>query len=177
VFTSLIKRKRKFEISQNLLKIPDSTRALRRTYGRLHIENHINNKVAVLVSAEKKFITENKLLRKENKGLRNTLFKEKRKKKRKKALNFYEKDEKERQTLFFNPAKITRARERAAAQKEAEIQQKRTAEDKKLQRAIRREEKARKAAEKKARKEAERAIAREKVTRDRAAKHSMNAYE
>jgi hypothetical protein len=48
--------------------------------------------------------------------------------------------------LFFSPAKVVRARERAAALEEIQTQQKRISADKKMQQAIAREEKARKAA-------------------------------
>ncbi len=78
--------------------------------------------------AAEKLAAKNKILRKENEGLRSAIFKEKRKRKRKKALNFYNKGEKE----------------------EAEIHQKRTLQDKKLQAAIAREEKIKETAEKKA---------------------------
>ncbi len=123
----LLKRKQKSEIPQDLpLKTPDSTRALRKTYKRLHAEDHINNEAAVLIRADKKLTVKNKILRKENKGIRDTIFKEKRKRKRKKTFNFYKKNEQEGQTLFFNPTKITRARERVTTQEETEIHQKRT---------------------------------------------------
>jgi hypothetical protein len=84
-------------------------------------------------------------------------------------LNFYNGEQKN-QTLFFNPAKIARARERAAAQKETELQQKRTMADKKMQRAITREKKARETTERKIRKETERIAAREKVAREKIAR-------
>jgi hypothetical protein len=67
-----------------------------------------------------KFAAENKILRKEIENLRKTIFEKKRKKKREKALNFYEKDEMKNQILFFSPAKIARARELAAALEEIE---------------------------------------------------------
>jgi hypothetical protein len=143
---------------------------LRRTYERLHVENYINNRAAILIRADEKLAAENKILRIENEDLRDTIFKKKRKRKRDKSLNFYEENEQENQTLFFNPAKITRARERAAALEEIEFQQKRTTADKKLQQAIAREKKARKAAEKKAKKETKRTAAREEAAREKAAK-------
>jgi len=95
VFARLLKRKRKSEIPQNLLlKIPDSTRVLPKTYRRLHAEDYINNEAAVLVRAGEKFIIKNKVLRKkENEGLRGAIFKEKRKSKRGKTFNFYKKGE------------------------------------------------------------------------------------
>jgi regulator of replication initiation timing len=73
--------------------MPGSVRALRRIYGRLYAENHVNNKATILVRAEKKFISENKILRMKNEDLRGAIFKKKTKKKRGKTLDFYEKDE------------------------------------------------------------------------------------
>jgi hypothetical protein len=136
----------------------------------LHAEDHIDNEAAILVRAGEKLAAENKILRIENEGLRGAIFEKKRKKKRGKSLNFYKESEQEDQTLFFSPAKIARARERAAALEEAELQQKRTTADKKLQQTIAREEKAREAVEKKARKEAERTAAREEAAREKAVK-------
>jgi regulator of replication initiation timing len=102
--------------------MPDSARVLRKTYGRLHAENYIDNKTAILVRAGEKLTAENKILRIENEDLRGIIFEEKRKKKRDKLLNFYKESEQEGQTLFFSPAKIARAREHAAALKKAELQ-------------------------------------------------------
>ena len=98
-----------------------SVRALRKTYGRLHAEGHVNNKAAILVRAGEKLASENKILRIKNEGLRGAIFEKKRKKKRGKALDFHEKDEQAGQTLFFSPVKVTRARERAAALEETEL--------------------------------------------------------
>jgi hypothetical protein len=98
-----------------------SVRALRRTYERLYAEGHVDNKTAILVRAGEKLASENKILRIENEGLRGAIFEKKRKRKRDKALNFYEEGEQAGQTLFFSPAKIIRARERAAALEEAEL--------------------------------------------------------
>jgi regulator of replication initiation timing len=95
---------------------------LRRTYGYLHAENYINNKIAILIRADEKLIAENKILRIENENLRDTIFEEKRKRKRDKSLNFYKKSEQKNQTIFFNSAKIARARDYAAALKEIELQ-------------------------------------------------------
>jgi hypothetical protein len=80
------------------------------------------------------------------------------------------KNEMKIQILFFNPAKIARARERATALEKAESQRKRIAADRKMQQTIAREEKAWEAAKKKARKKAERTAAREKAAREKAAK-------
>src|SRR6266536_2728002 len=89
ILIRIIKRKRKSEIQVSLSKTPGSTRALRRTYKRLHAEGHVDNEAAVLMRAGEKLAAENKILRKENEGLRDAIFEEKRKKKREKALNFY----------------------------------------------------------------------------------------
>jgi hypothetical protein len=101
--------------------MPGLVRVLRRIYGRLHAEGHVNNKAAILVRAGEKLAIENKILRQENEGLRDAIFKEKRKRKRGKALNFHEKGEQAGQALFFSPAKVTRARERAVALEETEF--------------------------------------------------------
>jgi regulator of replication initiation timing len=74
---------------------------LRRTYGRLHVENYINNKTVILVRADEKLTAENKILRIENEDLRGAIFKKKRKKKRDKSLNFYKESEQKDQILFF----------------------------------------------------------------------------
>jgi hypothetical protein len=101
--------------------MPGSIRVLRKTYGRLYAEGHVNNKAAILVRAGEKLVSKNKILRIENEDLRGAIFEKKRKKKRGKALNFYEKGEQVGQALFFSPAKVTRARERAAALEETEF--------------------------------------------------------
>jgi hypothetical protein len=72
------------------------------------------------------------------------------------------------QALFFSPAKVARARERAAALEKVESQQKRTAADRKMQQAIAREKKARETAKRKARKKIERITAREETVHEKA---------
>jgi hypothetical protein len=81
--------------------MPGSVRALRRTYGRLHAEGHVNNKAAILVRAGEKLASENKILRIENESLRGAIFKKKRKRKRGKALDFYKEGEQAGQALFL----------------------------------------------------------------------------
>jgi hypothetical protein len=169
VFVRISKLKRKSEITSSL-KTLDSGRAFRKTYDRLKNIDYINKEAAVLIRGDERFAAENKILRREIKGLRKAIFKEKCKRKRRKTLNFHKEGEMEDQTLFFSPAKIARARERAAALEKTETQQKRTTADRKIQQAIAREEKAREAAEKKARKETERITAREKAAREKTAK-------
>jgi regulator of replication initiation timing len=120
VFVRILKLKKKFEIkfsSKTLISDQD----FRNTYDRLKNIDYINKEAAILIRDNKKFAIENKILRKEVEDLRKAIFKKKRKRKREKALNFYKKDEMEDQTLFFNSAKITRARERAAVLKKIEF--------------------------------------------------------
>jgi hypothetical protein len=73
--------------------MPNSARILRKTYGRLHVKNYIDNKAVILVRADEKFTAENKILRIENEDLRDIIFEKKRKRKRGKSLNFYEESE------------------------------------------------------------------------------------
>jgi hypothetical protein len=101
--------------------MPGLVRALRRIYGRLHAEDYVNNKTAILVRAGKKLASENKILRIKNEDLRGAIFEEKRKRKRDKGLDFHEESEQANQALFFSFAKITRARERATALEETEL--------------------------------------------------------
>jgi cell division protein FtsB len=117
----IFKRKRKFEVT-SLLKILSSDRAFRRMFGRLQIEKYIDKDAAILAREGEKLAAENKILCKEIEDLREVIFEEKRKRKRGKALNFYEEDEIEDQILFFSFAKIARARERAAALEKIESQ-------------------------------------------------------
>jgi hypothetical protein len=123
VLVRILKRKKESQIQnqQSLPSMPGSVRVLRKTYGRLHAEGHVNNKAAILVRAEEKLTFKNKILRIKNEGLRGAIFEKKRKKKRGKALNFHEKGEQAGQALFFNLTKITRARERAAALEKTEL--------------------------------------------------------
>jgi hypothetical protein len=93
----------------------DSGRAFRKTYNRLKIADHINKETTILIRGSERFTAENKIFRREIEDLRKAIFKKKRKGKRRKILNFHKKDEIENQTLFFSPAKVARARERAAA--------------------------------------------------------------
>jgi hypothetical protein len=76
-------------------------------------------------------------------------------------MNLYNPDENEGQTLFFSLNKVARVRQRFADVKKAERQRKQTANDKKLQAAIARDEKAREAEEKRNRRVLIRQAARE----------------
>jgi hypothetical protein len=121
VFVRISKSKRKSEITF-FLNTSDSGRAFRNTYDRLKNADYINKEAAVLIRRGERLTAENKIFRREVEGLREIIFEEKRKRKRRKVLNFHKKGEMEDQILFFNPAKVARARERAAALEEVETQ-------------------------------------------------------
>jgi hypothetical protein len=94
MFVRISKFKKNSEIT-SLSKTPDFCRIFRKTYDRLKTANYINKEITVLMRESEKFTTENKIFCKEIKGLREAIFKEKRKRKREKILNFHEKDEME----------------------------------------------------------------------------------
>jgi hypothetical protein len=121
VLVRISKSKRKSEITF-LSKTSDFGRAFRKTYNRLKDADYINKEVAILMRKDERFVAENKIFRREIKDLREIIFEKKRKRKRGKILNFHEKGEMEDQILFFSPAKVARARERAAALEKAEAQ-------------------------------------------------------
>jgi hypothetical protein len=85
----IFKSKRKSEVKFSL-KTLISDQDFRKTYDRLKNADHINKEATILMRNNEKFITENKILRREIEDLRKTIFEEKRKKKRGKTLNFHE---------------------------------------------------------------------------------------
>jgi hypothetical protein len=152
-------------------KTPGSTRALRRTFKRLRKEGYVHDEAAVLLRAGERLATDNELLRHENKGLRNAIIHEKRKRKRGKGMKLVD-GEKENQALFFSPGRVAQARQMQAESEEAEQQRKQAADDRKLQAAIAREEKAREASLKKIAAAEARAAAKEEKLRQKAEKQT-----
>jgi colicin import membrane protein len=57
--------------------------------------DYINKEAAILIREDKRFIAENKIFRKEVENLREIIFEKKRKRKRRKVLNFHKKNEME----------------------------------------------------------------------------------
>jgi len=88
-------------------------------------------------------------------------------------MHLYDPEEKEGQALFFSPAKIRRIRERNADNEQAEEQRKQIASDKKLQRVIARDEKAREAEEKRIARDLARQAAREELAREKAERQTI----
>jgi hypothetical protein len=118
---------------------------MRRTYKRLRKEGGSIKDAAILARAGEKIAAELEIVRHENEGLRKAIIHEKKKRKRGKAMNLYDPDEKEAQSLFFSPAKVARVRQRNADIEQAERQRQQDISDKRLQLAISRDEKAREA--------------------------------
>jgi hypothetical protein len=141
---------------------------MRRTFKLLQKEGHVDEDAKVLLHANEKLITELEIARHEIQGLRKTIIHEKKKRKRGKAMNLYDPEEKEGQAMFFSPAKVGRCRDRAESEKQAEQQRKQIASDKKLQKAIARDEKAREAEEKRIARDLARQAAREELAREKA---------
>jgi hypothetical protein len=146
---------------------------LRRTRKQLRKEGKINKEVSMLLRAGEKLATKLKIVRHENKGLRDAIIHEKKKRKHGKAMHLYNPGEHEGQALFFSPAKIARVRQRVADAEQAERQYKQDTSDKKLQRAIARDEKAREAEEKRNRRKAERQAAREQLAQEKAKRRTI----
>ena len=88
-------------------------------------------------------------------------------------MHLYDPEEKEGQALFFSPAKIGRCREREESEKQAEQQRKQIASDKKLQKAIARDEKAREAQEKRIARVLARQAAREELACEKAERQAI----
>jgi hypothetical protein len=123
---------------------------------------------APLLRAGVKLAADIKILRCEIADLRETIKGEKRRRKRGKAMGLYDKDGSPSQPLFFSPAKVAQARQRAAEEEQAERQ---AAEEKEVRSALAREKKAREEERKAQRKQAaeekriQSAIAREEKAR------------
>ena len=171
VISIVVRQQTPPEEQQNQLQIyktPGSTRSLRRTFRRLQDKGKVHPDAAVLLRAGEKFATSHDLVRHENIGLRKAILYKKQRRKRGKAMNLYDDDEKEGQGRFFSPAKVARARERTAAAADAQLQHQLAVRDKKLQMATLRAEKARETEERKQQRQIARQIAREQLAIEKA---------
>ena len=88
-------------------------------------------------------------------------------------MNLYDPEKKEGQAMFFSPATIRQCRDRLENEKQAEQQRKQIASDKKLQRVIVRDEKAREAEEKRIARDLARQAVREELTREKAERQAI----
>jgi hypothetical protein len=154
-------------------KTPGSSRSLRRTFRRLQDEGKVHPDAAVLLRAGEKLATNLNIVQHENNGLRKAVLHEKKKRKRGKAMHLYEEGEHEGQARFFSPAKVARARERATTAEEAQRQHQLAVQDKKLQTAISRAEKALEAEKRKIERQAARQIVREQLVHEKAERQAV----
>ena len=154
-------------------KTPGSTRSLRRTFRRLQDEGKIHSDAAVLLHAGEKFAADRDIVQHEVAGLRKAVLHEKKKRKRGKAMHLYDEGETEGQGRFFSPTKIARVRERMLAADDAQRQYQLIAQDKKLQIAISRAEKAREAEERKQQRQLARQAVREQLAREKAERQAI----
>ena len=168
-----------FEIPQETLqsatklKTPSSTRGIRRTFKQLQKEGHVDEDAKILLHASEKLATDLEIARHEIQGLRKIIIHEKKKRMRGKAMNLYDPEKKEGQAMFFSPATIRQCRDRLENEKQAEQQRKQMASDKKLQRAIARDEKAREAEEKRIARDLARQAVREELTCEKAERQAI----
>lgn len=135
----------------------------RRQWRDLEKRGYIDSQARPMLHAFEAVRAQKDILNHENQGLRHTLIREKKKRRRGKPLVLYDEDEVEAQGLFFSPAKVARAQERMRLAEEEQAQQQRTKSDRKLQKAIERQEKANKAIEKRIERQNERERVREQA--------------
>ena len=93
-------------------KTPTSVRGVRRAVKTIRSETtDINEGLDLIIRATEKLVIKNNILEHENKGLRNALIDEKKRRKKSKAMGLFSKD-KPREAVFFSPAKIAAIRTR-----------------------------------------------------------------
>ncbi|KAM4062396.1 DDE superfamily endonuclease [Hirsutella rhossiliensis] len=134
---------------ERAMKTPGSLRAIRRITRRLRKEGPMDSRVTALSRASEKLATQYELVQHENRDLQEALKLAHKKGKRRKALGLFNPEESGGQPVFFSPAKVELARRRQTDKAQADEQRKQAIEDRRLQVAISREEKARESAEKK----------------------------
>jgi hypothetical protein len=157
----------KQETPQKLVKIPRSLRSIRRFGRRLQDEGKLGQDAKVLLHASEQLATKLEISQHEVIGLRKAVIHERKKRKRGKALKLLEEGENPSQARFFSPEKVARIRTQNAAIEQEEHQREQAKQDKKLQGAIARAEKAREAQEKKEARQLARQAAREQVAREK----------
>ncbi|TKA62392.1 hypothetical protein B0A49_13263 [Cryomyces minteri] len=147
------------------VRTPTSARSLRRMFNHMQKDGYVTAEALPLLCASEKLATKLEISQHELEGVKRALVQEKKKRKRGKRLTLYEEGENLGQARFFSPSRVERARQQAADEVEAERQRKQAIQDRKLQAARVRVEKAREKEERKA----ARVIAREtaKVERER----------
>ena len=155
------------ETQHQLIKTPGSIRSLRRLGRLLKDEGKLHPDINILLHASEKLATRLEIVQHENIGLRKAIIHEKKKRKRGRALQLFEEGDNPAQARFFSPEKISRIRMRNAEVEQEERQRQLDKQDRKLQGAISRAEKAREAQEKKEARQLARQAAREQVAREK----------
>jgi hypothetical protein len=176
VISTIIQQQTPSNKQQNQSKsyrTPGSTRSLRRTFRRLQDEGKVHPDAAVLLRAGEKFAADRDIIQHENVGLRKAVIHEKKKRKRGKAMHLYDEGETEGQGRFFSPAKVARIRERTAIAEDTQRQHQLTVQDRKLQIAISKAEKARETEERKQQRQLARQEAREQLVHEKAERQAV----
>ncbi|TKA61203.1 hypothetical protein B0A49_13293 [Cryomyces minteri] len=150
------------------VRTPRSARSVRRMFNQLQKDGRVTAEALPLLYVGEKLATENEVLRHEIQGLRKAITEEKKKHKRGKVMGLLEKGENAGQPLFFSPSRVGRARQRVADEAQAEQQHKQAIQERRLQSAVTRAEKAREVEERKAARVAARNAAKEEQARKRA---------
>ena len=152
---------------ERAMKTPGSLRAIRRITRRLRKEGLMDSRVTALSRASEKLATQYELVQHENRDLQEAIKLAHKKGKRRKALGLFNPEESGGQPVFFSPAKVELARRRQMDKAHADEQRKQAIEDRRLQIAISREEKARESAEKKKQRAAMRQALQEQRSREK----------
>jgi hypothetical protein len=118
------------------INTPGSLRAIRRIIRQFRREGAIDPRVVAISRASEKLATHFEIVQHENRGLREAIKVEKRKRKRRKAMGLFDPEETGGQPVFFSPAKVELARQRFADQEQAEEQRKQAIADRRLKTAI-----------------------------------------
>lgn len=153
-------------------KTPRSIRSYRRSVRKLNREGRVTPDVARLLRAGEKFAADLEIARHEVVGLRSAVVHVKKRRTRGKAMHLYEEGEAAGQARFLSPERIARVRERNAAVARAEEQRRQQANDRKLQQATARAEKARGAEERRKARQLAQQAARERRALEQAEKQA-----
>ena len=144
---------------------PTSARALRHALTNLQKDR---GQLELILRASEKLAFKNEILLHENRALVRALNEEKKRRKRGKALGLLNTEESAGKAQFWSPSKVAAARQHADEEKLKKQEKIAQTEANKLQRAIRKEQKAREALERKAAREKAQIEARDRREREKA---------
>jgi hypothetical protein len=150
------------------MKTPCSLRAIRQIARQFRNEGLIDARVSLLWRAAEKLASQHEIVQHENQDLRAALNLACKKPKRRKAMGLFNVEENGGQPVFFSPAKVELVRQRQMDQEQADEQRRQAIENRRLQTAITREERAREAAKKKEQRAATRLALQEQRVQEKA---------